>query len=178
MMPNLIATTARLRLVSSSPILAEAELKQRDRFFELLQVDPPQQWPPDLNDDNTIKFFLEKLLQGEDQTGWWCWYFIKDRELIGNGGFKGKPSKSGTVEIGYSILEQHRGRGYATEAIQGLLNWAFQHREVRRIVAETSSELMTSIRVLEKCGFIYIGEGTDAGAIRLGILRRDYQNKP
>ncbi len=176
-MSDLIIATERLKSIASSVQLAEAELKDRSHFFELLGVDRPKNWPPDFNNDSTIQFFLEQLSQGEDRIGWWCWYFIKDRELIGNGGFKGKPSKSGTVEITYSILEEHRGKGYATEAVNGLLDWAFQHQEVRRVIADTSSELTRSIRVLEECGFIYIGEGTEAGSIRLGLLRRDYQNK-
>ena len=47
------------------------------------------------------------------------------RELVGNGGFKGPPSASGVVEIGYSILPAFQRRGFATEAARCLMAAAF-----------------------------------------------------
>ncbi len=90
---------------------------------------------------------------------------------MGCGGFKGKPTDDGTVEIGYSILEAHQRQGLAPEAVQELVRWAFSHEEVRRIGAHTLPELRPSIRVLEKCGFAFVGEGSENGAIWFELLR-------
>jgi RimJ/RimL family protein N-acetyltransferase len=77
---------------------------------------------------------------------------------VGNAGFKGTP-KNGRVEIGYSMLEAHQRNGYCTEAVRALTAWAFEHEDVQTIVAHTLPGLVPSIRVLEKCGFVYAGEG-------------------
>jgi ribosomal-protein-alanine N-acetyltransferase len=71
--------------------------------------------------------------------------------MIGNAGFKGSP-KDGLVEIGYSMLEMHHRQGYATEAVRGLLSWAFQNPEVQRVVADTLPGLTPSIRVMKNSG--------------------------
>ena len=42
--------------------------------------------------------------------------------------------------------------GYATEAVDGLVDWAFSMNVVDKILAETSSDNKGSIRVLEKVG--------------------------
>ena len=91
--------------------------------------------------------------------------------VIGNGGFKGRPGEDGTVEIGYSIMEEHQGAGYATEAVKALIAWAFGHPEVARVVAETYPDLAKSIRVLKKNGFTETGPGLEEGVIRFEFTR-------
>jgi RimJ/RimL family protein N-acetyltransferase len=78
--------------------------------------------------------------------------------LVGGAGFKGSP-RDGVVEIGYSMLEAHQGHGYCTEAVRALIGWAFGHPEVRLVIAHTLPELRPSIRVMEKCGFVFTGQG-------------------
>ena len=62
--------------------------------------------------------------------------------------------KDGSCEIGYGILEEHQGQGYATEAVQAACRWEFQHPEVTALEAETDPGNAPSHRVLEKCGFL------------------------
>jgi RimJ/RimL family protein N-acetyltransferase len=93
-------------------------------------------------------------------AGWNLWFCIRRKapELVGVAGFKGSP-KDGFVEIGYSMLEAHQRNGYCTEAVRVLVCWALQNRAVRVVVAHTLPELTPSIRVLEKCGFLLVGDG-------------------
>lgn len=86
--------------------------------------------------------------------------------LIGNTGFKGPPTEAGMVEIGYAILEEFQGAGYATEAVSALMSWAFKNPNITHIAAETFPSLHGSIRVMEKCGMHYIGTGSEEGTIR------------
>jgi len=94
--------------------------------------------------------------------------------LVESGGFKGSPQPDGTVELGYSVLPQYRGRGYATEAVAALLLWAFSHNEVARVIAETALENRSSVRVLEKLGFACIGQGSQARTMRFELVRERY----
>lgn len=93
--------------------------------------------------------------------------------MIGCGGYKGPPSADGTVEIGYSIVPQHRREGYATEAAEGLIRHAFRNPSVRRVIGETLPGLVASIGVLVKCGFRYAGNGSEPGVIRYELFREE-----
>lgn len=92
-------------------------------------------------------------------------------------GTRAPPNEEGLVEIGYSILPQHQRQGFATEAAAGLVRNAFTHSEVHGVVAETLPELVASIGVLEKCGFGFVGDGSEPGVIRYH-RRRDPGEPP
>ena len=97
---------------------------------------------------------LEECLRHPDQWDWYAIWMIEktDGTHIGDLCFKGL-RKDGIAEIGYGILEEHQGQGYATEAVQAACHWAFLHPDVRSLEAETDAENAASQRVLEKCGF-------------------------
>jgi ribosomal-protein-alanine N-acetyltransferase len=159
--PNLRLLTPHLELVAATVELAQAEINDLASFVQLLDTPGPNSWPPPLNDEHSQQYFLASLQKAEaSDAGWNLWFCIRrePRELIGNVGFKGGP-KDGLVEIGYSMLEMHQRYGYATEAVRGLLSWAFQKPEVQRVVADTLPRLTPSIRVLEKSGFAFVGDG-------------------
>jgi RimJ/RimL family protein N-acetyltransferase len=80
---------------------------------------------------------------------------------IGTCGFKGPPTADGLVEIAYGVHPDHRGKGYATEAAEALVNYAFGDSRVRVVRAHTLPEPNASTRVLTKSGFRYVGEVID-----------------
>jgi ribosomal-protein-alanine N-acetyltransferase len=81
--------------------------------------------------------------------------------VVGKSGFKGPPSPEGAVEIAYSVVPDHQGKGYATEAAEALVAFAFDSGRVRVVRAHTLPETNASTRVLTKCGFRHIGEIID-----------------
>lgn len=83
---------------------------------------------------------------------WGSWIITrkKDDAMIGDLGFKGKPSESKAVEIGYGLLEQFQNKGYATEAVEALIYWAWSSGKVSKIIAETDQQNKASMRVLQK----------------------------
>ena len=101
---------------------------------------------------------LDGCLQNPDQWEWYAIWIIElsDGTHIGDLCFKGLDS-NGVAEIGYGILEEYQGQGYATEAVEAALRWAFQNPNVTAIEAETDADNAASKRVLEKCGFIANG---------------------
>lgn len=62
--------------------------------------------------------------------------------------------------VGYFISAEFRGRGYASEAVKALIEYAFQVIKVRRIWAETWHENTASIKLMEKVG-MKIGRNPD-----------------
>jgi len=165
----LTIATNRLTLVATTLDMARAELRDARRLGALLDAEVPASWPPPLNDENTLRWTIEFLETHREGVGWGSWYFVSRsdgrRSLVGVGGFTGLPGKDGKVEVGYSVLDEHQGSGFATEAVGALVEWAFAHSSVTRVVGQTLPELAGSIRVLEKCGFRFAGPGTEPGAI-------------
>lgn len=174
----LTIVTDRLELVAGTAEMVRAEIDDPATVFRLLEAETPGSWPPPLNDAESMAYFLRHLERGPDYYGWMWWYIALGerrhgrRVLVGNIGFKGLPDATGTVEIGYSVLPEHQRQGYATEAVRGLIAWAFTHAHVRRIIAETFPELTASIRVLERNGFGRVDEpASEPGAIRFARPR-------
>jgi RimJ/RimL family protein N-acetyltransferase len=174
-------TTDRLELIAGTVALARAEVCYRLEFSRLLDANVPGHWPPPLENADTVALNLQRLEEAPNEIGWWTWYLVlredasSARFLVGVAGFRGKPTSDGTVEIGYSVLQRVQGFGYATEAVKGLLSWAFEHAEVSRVTALTLPELTPSIRVLEKSGFVTVGEGPEEGLIRFELSRSAYE---
>lgn len=101
-----------------------------------------------------IALHLHELNQNPLLLGWGAWIaFDESGDPIGDMGFKGRPDKAGKVEIGYGVSSAQQSLGYATEGIQGLIDWAFSFPEVREVTAECYEDNAASIRVLEKLGF-------------------------
>lgn len=107
---------------------------------------------------------LEGCLKHPDQWHWYAMWMIelRDGTHIGDLCFKGLGA-SGVVEIGYGILEEYRGQGYAAEAVGAAVNWALQQPGVTRVEAETEPDNRASQRVLEKCGFLPTGTVGEEG---------------
>jgi RimJ/RimL family protein N-acetyltransferase len=60
----------------------------------------------------------------------------------------------GKREVGYWIGREYWGRGIATRALQAFL----KEEPIRPLYAHVTKHNTGSIRVLEKCGFVQIGE--------------------
>ena len=161
--------TQRLRLVAMTAELARLQIEDRDAFFDALDVMPEATWPPELMDDEVLTWLRNRFDADPGEAGWLFWAFIwpgaggQAGRLVGGGGFKGQPNSAGEIEIGYSMLISFREQGLATEAVEGLLDWAETDDRVKLVLAKTLPHLAASRRVLEKTGFTEIGEAEEDG---------------
>ena len=166
--------TARLDLVPATKPMLRAAIEDHARLGVMLDARVPATWPPDLLDDAALEWTIRAIDDGNEPE--WQMYFIvlragTMRTIIGTSGFKGRPSADGTVEIGYGILTDHQRKGYATETVRALLDFAFAEPRVTRVIAETLPELTASKGVLAKTGFWFIGDGSEPGVIRYELTR-------
>lgn len=173
-----VRETGRLTLVALDRELARQQSEDRKAFFETLEAKYEPFWPPELNDEQTQAWTRAQLDAAPDEAGWYSWVFLMEMgpgqavRAVGLGGFHGPPDTSGCVEIGYSMLPSFREQGLATEAVEGLLDWARQQDGVRAVVAATLSHLNASRRVLEKTGFELAAERETGEAGRVVEYRR------
>jgi [ribosomal protein S5]-alanine N-acetyltransferase len=171
----------RLDLVAALPEVARAESLGLPDWFAPLGVAPPPVWPPPLNDHDSMGWFARSIARDPEGLGWFGWYALlrgaagAPPALAGNCGFKGRPDTRGSVEIGYSLLVPHQRRGLGTELVAGLVEWAFSHRAVERVLAETYPDFVASARVLEKNGFRPVGRGSSSDLIRFELRRAVFE---
>jgi len=170
-----IVKTKRLELVCGNLELARAEVFNQQEISTLLNAEVPDNWPPPLNDAASAEFFLNYAENNPDALEFGMWYIIlvdgEKREAIGNIGFKGKPDETNSIETGYSIVENQQRKGYASEAVAGLIEWAFKQPKVDMVIAETLTEGFPSQKVLKKNGFTLVGEGSEPGVIRFELKK-------
>lgn len=83
------------------------------------------------------------------------WLIVRreDRVVVGSSDFKAPPDSAGTVEIGYGLGRGFCHNGYMTETVRTMCRFAFSHKNVNRVIAETEIGNLPSIRVLTRCGF-------------------------
>ena len=150
--------TERLDIIPCSLQVAWAIVTDKSKVETILAARVSDDWPaPDLLE--FLPFYAQQLETDPSLLGWGVWLMIHatERVVIGDVGFKGKPDHEGTVEIGYSVIPAYRNQGYASEAAQALVNWAFIQRGVKRIVAECSNDNAASIHILEKLDMKRLG---------------------
>ena len=89
--------------------------------------------------------------------------------IIGGICFHGEPDENGEVEIGYGTDNYHQNKGYMTEAISGVIQWAKNNKYVHAIKAETDKTNIASIIVLEKNNFKLIEQNDNSAIMKLKI---------
>lgn len=116
-------------------------------------MQPTSYWP-DQETLDTLPRIIEKLELVKEPTGFESWMIVLKHNStgIGDAGFKGPPDKRGTVELGYSIIEQEQNRGYGMETAKALVEWVFSLPSVTSVTAKCLLENTASARILEKLG--------------------------
>src|SRR5689334_18958796 len=99
--------TPRLQLLPCTLQYFEALLQGEEVLGELLDIHIPESWT---EFPEVILVAYDKLRNDPSMLGWFFYLVIhqEDKCLMGAGGFKGRPDRNGTVEIGYEISSPYR----------------------------------------------------------------------
>ena len=103
--------------------------------------------------DEFINFQKDKLF---GQPGEWVQYGIEDisiKKLVGDCAIKLELNDPRIAEIGITVSNLYQKRGYAKEALTGILNWLFQTKQILRVVETVDVENNACIELLECLGF-------------------------
>lgn len=137
--------------LSDATELLNLELRNRTFFEKHSITHPDEYWMLE-----TQKELIEKWEQNtkKDIEYRFGIFKINGDNLIGTIGlfqvFRG-PRESAL--LGYSLDQEHNGKGYTTEADNLVVNYAFEILNLHRIEAGVMPDNVGSIRVLEKVGF-------------------------
>lgn len=124
----------------------------------------------DAQENPDLKQAYTEMLQGcllhPEARIWNAIWNIELREqagtVVGDMSFKGL-GDDGTVEIGYGTRAGYCNKGYMTEAVKRITQWALAQEGVARVEAETAPDNIASQRVLAKAGFIPNGQMGEEG---------------
>jgi RimJ/RimL family protein N-acetyltransferase len=163
-----IIRTPRLDLVSMTPRFMEAVLGDRlaDAQEELGAALPTN--PLGFRAERFLGYRLAQLQRDPGVQRWLARAIVLREDepaMIGMIGFHGEPGvneakAADAVEIGYSIVPERRGHGYATEAVEGLIGSA-RTVGIRHFVASVAPDNEPSLAIIRKLGFVRTGEHID-----------------
>jgi RimJ/RimL family protein N-acetyltransferase len=116
-------------------------------------------WRPNRNVQET-RDFLVACLRAWDEGKSFHWVIERkaDHELLGMITARVDDQK---WELGYVLAPSYWGRGYMTEAVKKIVDWALKQQEIYRVWSVCDVDNLASARVMEK-----------AGMKREGVLRR------
>ncbi|MBX9967598.1 GNAT family N-acetyltransferase [Priestia aryabhattai] len=107
----------------------------------------------------TLESQVEKIQRHEenrknDQEYYFGLFQKETKRLIGTISlFQVMRGSLQSAVIGYFLDHHHNGKGYATEAVKALVDYAFEELHLHRIEAGVMPRNLPSQRVLEKAGF-------------------------
>ena len=78
--------------------------------------------------------------------------------MVGDLCIVSEPNADGEIEIGYGTYDEFQNKGFMTEVVGGIIEWAKTQPKVKSIIASTDKTNTASFKVLEKNNFIKIGE--------------------
>ncbi len=118
----------------------------------LLRSTVPWPYPP-----NGAKIFIQSCVLPHQGIDRWVWgIFLKEnsKELIGCVDLrrKGNPDNRG-----YWLAQQHWGKGLMTEAVQPILDCAFEKLGFQKMIFANAVQNKASRRIKEKTGCRFIG---------------------
>lgn len=114
-----------------------------------------------------IEFLAQQSAIHPGSPGEWFQLAIESKEtggLVGDVAMHVSDDDPLQVEIGFSMATDHQGLGYATEAVETLLDYLFRDLRKHRAFAITDVSNARAIELLERVGFRR--EGTFVDAVR------------
>ncbi len=154
-----VLTTSRLTLRPMHPIDAQ------DMFEYARRADVTKflLWSPHTSLEYT-RDYLE-YLQNRYALGDFYDWAVVEREsgkMIGTCGFARIDAPNNSCEVGYVINPAFAGRGYATEAAECVIEFAFSKLSLHRVEARFMQGNDASLAVMKKLGMSFEGYHTDA----------------
>ena len=119
---------------------------------------------------NVTSYYKRFLLRkpGEDRDCIYWGIALKDDNKIIGQIFINQIQNNRMTHVGYRITRKYWNHGYASKALQAVIDFCFKNTELKRIYTDVDERNIASWKVLEKCGFIR------EGLIRQGKMGRTY----
>lgn len=144
--------TQRLRIICLDLDNFRSYIHEHGNMQRKLGVEVTAEELPDELKTIFLPVYEEALNDSKSYEWNTVWQIIlKSRNcIVGGICFKGCPNIDGEVEIGYGTEPDYQNKGYMTEAVKAVIEWAVLQDGVECVIAETEKFNIASHRVLEK----------------------------
>jgi RimJ/RimL family protein N-acetyltransferase len=158
-----INDSERLHLVLRSPEFFGVSLAGRLVDAEAMIHASLPPWWPDEHANSVMQRRQRQLAVSPADAPWLLRAMVRhgDRNVVGYINFHGLPDTQGRAELGYTVFEEYRREGFATEAIVAMMRWAREVHEVRRFLISISPKNAPSLALALKLGFSQVGKQMD-----------------
>lgn len=104
-----------------------------------------------IRQDSSIKVVLDEMLNPSDNSFYWVIRKKHSNDFIGL--ISLDPHHDGVyLEVSYQLLPEWWSAGYATEAVQVIINFALYELNLPKVIAETQIANISSCKLLERLG--------------------------
>lgn len=165
-MKSLFTERLELRPITLEAVIASLEGRRRTEIEKIVGAELPWTWPSRALVEQVFEASLDAI-RADPSTRLWGDRLMVTREdapkIVGSVVFHGRPDEQGVCEIAYGVEDSNQGKGYATEGLRVVVEWALQQPECRVVRAATTGWHKASMRVLEKVGMVFVGERHSSG---------------
>ena len=131
------------------------------------------------------KFITAQQFKQFGKPGEWAQFAIEDvslQKLVGDCAIKLDQYDIRIVEIGFTISHLHQRKGYAKEALLGIMQFLFDKKKIHRIVEIVNAENLPSINLIKNIGFRQEGhfienfffKGKWSSEFQFAMLKREW----
>lgn len=169
---------------SPFPVLETQRLILRRRLLSDLPVLITLRNAIRIRTEEEIREQMEKTEKEIDANNLVAWSVTlrENGRMIGDISFWRILKEHYRAEIGYSLLEEFRQKGFATEAMRVVLDYGFRTMQLHSVEANVGPENTASVRLLEKYGFVqegyfrenYVVNGKFVNSASYSLLVDDY----
>lgn len=179
-MPPEIFNTERLSLKKLSPeqIAQLFHNEPREEFMKLFGLQNEEEYLRE-------KHKIEGGYKTYDRSILHFLIVLKDRfEVIGRGGFHNWYPAHSKAELGYALYsDEHKQKGYMSEAVAFMLHYGFMQMDLNRIEACVGPTNTASLSLIRKFGFTqegylrkhYIKNGEVQDSLIFSLLKEEYK---
>ncbi|MEJ2179948.1 MAG: GNAT family N-acetyltransferase [Gammaproteobacteria bacterium] len=150
------------------------------KVFAAINADPEvMKFFPSILSEEESDSFARKIDFLMKKMGWGFWAVeLKNKSsFIGFVGLRQQEVElpfSPCVEIGWRLSKDHWGFGYATEAAQAVLKFAFEVLRLNEVVSFTSLKNKRSQAVMEKLNMVNTGQNFEHPGVSVGDPLREH----
>ncbi|MEI6700522.1 MAG: GNAT family protein [Actinomycetota bacterium] len=136
-----------IRLLTPEDFWRHAQLMGNPAVVQFLYEEP-------LTEAEAYEHLQRRFGAGLPAEGEWRNYAVDvDGQLVGEVGFSLVSSQHSNAEVGYMFDPASNGNGFATEAVQVMVDLCFDLLNVHRVVGRLDARNRASAAVLERLGF-------------------------
>lgn len=147
-----------MNLAGPRVILRQWNVADLEAFVEMnADAEVMKFFPKPLSPDQSLAMF-DKLKREIDERGWGLWAVEIGHEMAGFTGLAEPTFKAHftpCIEIGWRFHRRFWGQGYALEAAQLALSFAFENLPIREVVSFTSRLNERSERLMQRLGMTH-----------------------